>query len=301
MNPIASLPFFAADVLPTRWGELESALGVRVERVSYFGHGSIIAPLEDDETLASPHVAYVSVEYAWDMHHEMPVATLDEVRARRLVSYAVVFKHGREACEARLVERFGSPAVVRRATNAHGVIEYRSYGPLFVTTGPERFTVEWFAETPDWALTCDPGAREAFLTAALARVSRAKTADDVVRALASPPADAGVVVKTFADTAWLEFRPAMPAADVVRHLRVERAIGATTDVHMSNWELTSVTGRGAHGLTTSTPRLGQWSVHAGFTRPPSGERHEPTGPFARRELGEGDLVRTLQIRASRGP
>jgi hypothetical protein len=110
------------DAPPATVGELAAALGLRVADLDARG------------------VAYA---YAWDVHHELPPGSIEELARRALTAYRVPLGDA-AACEAALRARHGEPVEVRGR---------RRYGHFLLGDG-----LEWHAELPDWAVT--PGDRD---------------------------------------------------------------------------------------------------------------------------------------------
>ena len=141
-----------------------------------------------------------SATYAWDMHHEHPVRSADDVAWRQLHDYCVFYAGGQAECEAALRAQYGAP---------QPVADRIRYGPFFISVGDGgRFNLEWYRDEPDWAMpAADPEERLA-----------------QVRALV-------------ANGGELTFKPPMPARELARALGRPDAIGRSTDVHLSHWVL----------------------------------------------------------------
>ena len=101
------------DAPPATVGELAAGLGLRVAELEPRG------------------VAYA---YAWDVHHELPPASVGELARRALTAYRVPLSDA-DACEAVLRIRYGNPAEVEGR---------RRYG-RFLIGGR---ALEWHAELP---------------------------------------------------------------------------------------------------------------------------------------------------------
>ena len=113
---------------------------------------------------------------------------------RTLSRFSVRFDSGRTRCEGALGE------------GLHRVGTRRRYGPFFFDdSDSEAFTLEWYKETPDWAVPPpDPDAR----IRALATLAAATTVEELDAALAALPADIRVTGRS------LEFVPPIPALDL---------------------------------------------------------------------------------------
>jgi hypothetical protein len=98
---------------PATVGELAAALGLRVAELEPRG------------------VAYA---YAWDIHHELPPGSIEDLARRALTAYRVPLEDA-PACEAALRARHGEPVEVE---------DRRRYGH-FLVSGAE---LEWRAELP---------------------------------------------------------------------------------------------------------------------------------------------------------
>jgi hypothetical protein len=240
---------------PSRVGDLADALDVRVSDLlldEHFGLGHIGV-----EPTGSATVDLLSIQFAWDLFHERMVTSAADLAERDLIRYAVRFATGRPACEAQLRNGHGPPVAVPGR---------KRFGHFFVEDGDgEPFALEWFAEVPDWAFPAvDAAARVAAVERLAAVVAHATSKADLTAALNDVPAGLGVTVGGW-NSDSLEFRPAMPAADVAHALGIRDVVGETHDVHMSGWHLVALTGEG-----TEEPRLGRWRVDAALDGWPSG-------------------------------
>lgn len=175
---------------PERLGDLAAALGVTVDELFADGHADMGHVMHDR----------FSATYDWDMYHEHPVRSADDLAHRRLQDYCVFHAGGREQCEAALRARHGAPTAVG---------ERIRYGPFFVSAGAGgRFNLEWYESEPDWAKPpADPAERRAQLQ------------------------------QLVADGGYLALEPPMPALECARALGRPDAVGVSTDVHMSHWVL----------------------------------------------------------------
>ena len=106
------------DAPPATVGELAAALGLRVAELEPRG------------------VAYA---YAWDVHHELPPASVEELARRALTAYRLPLSDA-DSCEAALRARHGDPAEVEGR---------RRYGHFLIGDA----VLEWRAELPDRAVT----------------------------------------------------------------------------------------------------------------------------------------------------
>ena len=105
------------DAPPATVGELAAVLGLRVAELEPRG------------------VAYA---YAWDVHHELPPASVEELARRALTAYRLPLSDP-DACEAALRARHGDPAEVEGR---------RRYGHFLIGDA----VLEWRAELPDRAV-----------------------------------------------------------------------------------------------------------------------------------------------------
>jgi len=229
---------------PALVGDLAAALGVRLAGLvpdGGYGMGLIVV------TSGLPAgVDGIWADYWWDQYHERPVGSTEALAGRRLVRYGVRFAAGRRACEAELRVVHGPPAVLAGR---------RRYGPFFVDDGDgERFALEWFATTPDWAIPpVDAVARIRAVEQVAARVALASSDPELTAALAGVPAGTGIT----ASVDGLRFLPRMPATDLAGALGYPRAVGQTVGVHMAVWTLVTVVGDRTERL-----HLGRWRVDA---------------------------------------
>jgi len=106
------------DAPPATVGELAAALGLRVAELEPRG------------------IAYA---YAWDVHHELPPASVEELARRALTAYRLPLSD-MDSCEAALRARHGDPAEVEGR---------RRYGHFLIGDA----VLEWRAELPDRAVT----------------------------------------------------------------------------------------------------------------------------------------------------
>ena len=101
------------DAPPATVGELAAALGLRVAELEPRG------------------VAYA---YAWDVHHELPPDSVEELARRALTAYRLPLSDA-DACEAALRVRYGDPVEVEGR---------RRYGHFLIGGAG----LEWHAELP---------------------------------------------------------------------------------------------------------------------------------------------------------
>ena len=101
------------DAPPATVGELAAGLGLRVAELEPRG------------------VAYA---YAWDVHHELPPASVEELARRALTAYRLPLSD-LDACEAALRARHGDPVEVEGR---------RRYGHFLIGGS----ALEWRAELP---------------------------------------------------------------------------------------------------------------------------------------------------------
>lgn len=197
---------------PKRVGELAAALGLTLADAFGDGHSDMGYLIHDR----------FSATYAWDMHHERPVGSAEDLGRRTLLDYSVVYDSGQEECEAALRALHGAP---------QPVADRIRYGPFFIGVGAGgRFSLQWYEEEPDWAVpAADPEERLA-----------------QVRAL-------------LADGGTLTFKPPMPARELAQALGRPDAIGRSTDVHLSHWVLAAPDGEKLEHLgRTVEATLDRW-------------------------------------------
>jgi hypothetical protein len=195
---------------PETVGELAAAIGVPLADV-------VAAGMWDMGSIVNDRF---SATYDWDMYHENPVRSADDLGHRRLRDYTVFYAAGRRECEAAL----------RALHEPQPVGERTRYGPFFVS-GPDsdRFSLEWYASEPDWAAPpVDPAARIAQVRAIAAAVERARTIEEAQAAVGG---------------ASLRLHPPMPVADAARALGQPGAEPVAVDVHMSHWVIRVPLGR----------------------------------------------------------
>jgi hypothetical protein len=194
---------------PERLGELAAALGLTAAEILADGMSDMGFVVNDR----------FSARYEWDMYHEHPVRSADDLAHRRLQDYTVFCTAGRDACEAALRSVHGAPREVAGRLR---------YGPFFVS-GDERFNLAWYAREPDWAAPpVDPAVRIAEVQAIAAAIERAETIEEAQAALGG---------------ASLRLHPPMPKEDAAHALGVPGAEPAAVDVHMSHWVLRVPLGR----------------------------------------------------------
>jgi hypothetical protein len=91
---------------PERVGEITAALGLTVTDV--FGDGT-----SDPGFVVNDRF---SATYAWDMHHEQPVRSAEDLQWRQLHDYCVFYAGGQAECEAALRAQHGAPQPVAERT-----------------------------------------------------------------------------------------------------------------------------------------------------------------------------------------
>jgi hypothetical protein len=195
---------------PETVGALAAALGVSVDAIAADGQSDMGYVMHDR----------FSATYDWDMYHEHPVRSADDLGGRRLQDYCVFGVAGRDACEATLRSLHGAPRAFGERTR---------YGPFFLTPG-EPFSLEWYETEPDWAMTpADPEERRAQLRALVA------------------------------EGGYLKLEPPMPAHELAAAIGRPDAVGVSTDVHMSHWVLAEPSGdRLRIGGRSVEAMLGGW-------------------------------------------
>jgi hypothetical protein len=197
---------------PERVGELAAALGISVAEVFSDGRSDMGFVMNER----------FSATYDWDMYHEHPVRSADDLARRRLREYCVFFASGQDECEAALRTLHGAPQRVG---------ERIRYARFFLNVGAGgRFNLEWYAREPDWAMPPpDPEQRLVQLRTLVA------------------------------DGGYLVLEPPMPAVECARALGRPDAVGVSTDVHMSHWVLAEPDGERLRlGDRTVEATLGGW-------------------------------------------
>lgn len=251
---------------PATVGELAGAADVALDQ------------LIDPRRPSTGHVAHGSLaaRFAWDVHHEEPVADGGELARRALLSFQLGLGAGRARCEVLLAGRHGE---------VENVAGRRRYGCFFVDANDdEQFTLEWYATVPDWALrTADPFARRSAL---LELAERLRTAGDeaaLAAALTSVPAASGLATSGLG-ARELVAAPPLGADEVVAAFGISApAFAESEGIYLAGWHLRAT--------------LGAWTVRAYLDGTPSGP-DDPTrspGPIGRRLLGSGDTVRHLSF------
>jgi hypothetical protein len=270
---------------PHTVGELADALHLPLrDRTSVMASEMWVAPDVPDG------ISTVTCTFRWDMHHERPVETKEQLAGRTLETYSVGFKTGRTAFVAAVSDRCGAPDTVAGC---------QRWNQFFVKPGDgEHFRVEWYAREPDWAIPpVDEQARAQALADLLHRVASAGDDAAAVGALRDSSPVAGIRVG--GGGPQLVFEPPIPAAAVVAAIGMvaDEAIGRTTDVHMSSWDLARLV-----GTEVWAPTVGAWLVRAHLRGSPSGGDF-PGMLLARSRvgrLGEGDMVGSLSFSPASG-
>lgn len=284
---------------PRTVGELEAALALHLadppEPAARMG--SLLIPSgKDRKAPASSEIERVSVDYRWDRYHQAPVATVDALRRRDLVRYSVRFVRGRADCEAELRAAHGEPRA-RAKPERPRATPHRQYGPFAVDASDgDAFTLEWYAQPPDWfADPVDDAARLAALAELARALPSAKGTGEIGPLAARWPRSAGIVAKGSLNAGdfWLELVPAMAAREVAQAFAMKSAVAESVGVHQSQWRLVETTGPRAW----AAKRIGPWTLEPSLTEAPSGESipHAPPGPTSRRALTPTDAVRSLRL------
>ncbi|MEJ7730691.1 MAG: hypothetical protein WKG00_15920 [Polyangiaceae bacterium] len=305
----ADLPLFTSPDVPRRFGELESALGLRLEGPlgPHGGMGTFVAPWGSPTPWSAPLSLCVNrlwAKYGWDPVRERPAATVDDLRHRMLVSFSVAVPRSWEICESLLRDRYG------QATTATEVVEtpehrhattYLLYGPFFTRPLTGGFYLDWYDRRPDWAAPPFlPEVRARWLRELTGRLRRAVTAKDMLRAIESPPGQAGITAGGLAayEDASIVLVPAMRVTDLVEALSLQDACMESVGVHHETHRI--VVGD-PEGLGTSAPVFGAWMVDAALPHRAHGTIIESSTPtsVSRCRLDARDTVQYLQIRRQR--
>jgi hypothetical protein len=225
----------------------------------------------DGETsMGSLTASHVRATYRWDLYHEEPVRSADDLAWRELTSYTVRFAAGRARLEGALHTAHGEP---------RDVAARRQYGPFFVDAADtHQFTLEWYAEAPDWAIP--PADHDERIAALVDGLRTARTTDD----LAALPHAIG--------NGGFEYRPRLPARELARAFGAPDAFARTVDVHMSSWRLATPGG---------DLEFAGWRIEAALVTAPSCDAVPGISlPAARTAaLTDDDGVRYVYVRPAR--
>ena len=199
---------------PDLVGGLIAALGVPLSTLYKAGDPPLMgwapAPAPPSPTPPPPltaDVATVAIRFPWDIHHERPIESAATVASKPIIEYFIHFTRGRKQVEATLLETYGEPQAM------HG---RRRYGLFFVDAeDTDHFTLEWYAEEPDWAK---------------APVDPQQRIEDVRRFVVA------------GEPGTLEMSPPMPAGDYAAALGIVDPEAITTDVHMTMWRMEYIVG-----------------------------------------------------------
>lgn len=278
---------------PSRVGDLEAALRIHLpeplpKRAST---GSLLLPLPGEANPLSDEIARLSATYVWDLYHQDAITDVAALRARALVDYSVHFARGRAPCEAALRATYGAPSSKLRAASD----PWRQYGPFFVDAKEgDAFVLAWYAKEPDWAApSIDPDARLAAVRSLTLDLPIDATAEHVDRVMSTLPKSAGVVVKKGDSGDYgLELVPPMLAKDFTKAIGAPNAVGQSSDVHRSSWQLVVPSGQG----DWTPARFGAWELAAYLdSRPSGGQVSEKRGPIPRLRLGQSDKIRYIGL------
>lgn len=263
------------------------------------GYASLPPP--DCPPLSSA-VEWLSLDYHHDVHHDPPLVSLAQLRAKSLASFTVVFTGGRNACVEVLRARFGTPRPLRNSGR-----DYQAFGPFYVADGPhQRFSLSWYATLPDWAVTgFDADARTALLMRLAEALDATATSGELDAVVAESPSSAGLlrIGASGSDRISFELKPPMNARKLVELFGWKEAIGVSRGVHMDHWTIVEVVGVDEYRLETRAPQRGRWSIEATIGGwPTGGARPEcRAGGIGQHWLGADDIVRSLSFTVRTGP
>jgi hypothetical protein len=300
--PIAPMlaKLFDASGPPQTVTALEEALGIALDGSIFpaAGMGVFSVP----RVGAGASVTSLSAKYYWDIFHEQPIHSLEELRGRPVYEWTAGFGDAISQVEAALRECFGAPREAEK-----GLV----FGSFVVSRGAP-FTLSWYSALPDWALPQPDASVRRSALLAIARVLET-TGDHaaMTKAAATVLADSGITSESSYSCTTFHFSPNMPAGDLARILGWRDAVGETFSVHRDRWEIRVVVGTSEYGPVTEVPRVGVWSVKAHLTAGPTGGKwgkpEDAPGPLdpapsgftlPRRDaylVGPDDLVRSLEI------
>jgi hypothetical protein len=274
--------------VPKTVGALETALGIGFVEADVTG--PLLGTFTSQRALDGD-IPWLSLRFGWDMYHERPPTTLEELRRRSLLEFTVQAARGRSAIEQALRERFGP------ARSLPDAIVYE----LWIVRPDARFSDAcWLShhdQLPDWAVPPpDAAARHRFLRDLVAAAATADALDDLKRAFADPPAASGVVFGgSTSSELHFELVPPIAALELVEVLGWPLSVGQTADVHQSSWRLWNVVSE-SPTVVTAPPAYGRWNLGAFLVgRPTGGAMSGPAPLGGRHYLGPEDRVRVLTV------
>lgn len=273
-----------ADKPPETVGDLEHALGVSLAidpeplRLGAFGGFALGF---------TGLVTRLAFAYGWDLHHQEPAKTVDELRKKPLTRFGVTMTSGGNELQRALGDRFGEP----RVTPTH-----RIFGETWMvaTRGPE-ITVSWYAKLPDGALPpIDPVVREKALGDLARAIASASEIGGIEQAVKALPSGCGARLgKAYGTSVSIEIAPPMAAPDLARIFGWKEVFAETRDMHGSTFYLfLQAENAVAH------PRIGRWATRVFLKGWPKGGEL-PHGPpiGGRHRVGREDLVNYVVFEA----
>jgi hypothetical protein len=225
-----------------------------------FGEGNVLQLVTERllTDLFSDTVHRVSVQFAWDMYHELP----DRYRDPSLLDYRLTLPGESTAAEALLAEHFGpGRPVVETTPSSERRRRWLAFEPFYLAqepSSPGAVTIDWYDRKPEFAYDKpDEEVRGKFLELLAGFLAGCDAHEALVAFFQSPPSAAGIKITgpLNDDDFWFSLKPPMDALAFARCLRVAAPYGATGDVHMSQWSIRE----GADGVP---PRIGRWEVEA---------------------------------------
>lgn len=306
---------------PSRVGELAAALDVSLAELLGDGKltGFVVVAYPDS---AAKALRTLRLSFAWDFHHDQPIASEANLGDRQLQHYVADFNEGRAACEAALRAVFGEPSrkrqgpsIFRRLPGRIGAVprsspertrSYRQYGPFFIEEVPntedDRLSLEWFASEPDWAKPAvDAQRRKDALRGMAKRIARSSTADQIRQAIEQRPEDVGMrlTAQTTSEGTnhGVAMEPPISALDFADAFGLRKCQVQALNHHQNRWEVlvprwTIDWRRMPLPLRRRLlhPRLGKWRVEASLDDAPTGTELEDG--YA---LAEDDVIRFVII------
>ena len=289
----------AGDGRPRTVAALAGALGLELtlDDALLGARGTMALPPEGHPPL-SGDVTSVSVTYDWDMFHEYPVATLEDLLRRTVREWTAVLAHPIAAVETVLTSAFGPPRLVASS---------RVFGSWIATSTSNASTaLSFYPKLPDWAVAApDTATRERALVELAATIAAGQDRTVLDRAAASIPPSCGLVIEArvapspgHVPKLAIELVPAMPAPELARVLGWPRPVGRTLAFHRDSWHVWLATDADGDAPRFERPSFGGWSVTATLDGHPRGRPLDPAhrGPIGDAyELTSEDLVRSLHV------
>lgn len=274
--------------------ELERALGVAFDEPSLErGRMGRFTLQTSNGTPIAGDVVGLRAAYAWDMHHENPVASLDDLRERRVHELCADLAAGCEQLAIVLGVRFG------RGWHAD---KWQVHGPWLIdaSAAGDACTLCRYHELPDWAEKPPDAFHRANVLRDLAYdVGVAETHADLLAAT-SFSEDSGMrVEETSAPYVTVRFVPPMPALELAEIFGWREPVGESYVSHQQTWNLRLLDRSGAT-IATRPPALGTCPVTVVLSaRPTGGPTPDYAGPPGGcQQFSPTDTVRSLRIGAA---